>query len=427
GRGLRLPFDENGNRISDEEFYLTYIIDYSEREFARKLVGEINSDGGYLQTGKITEHILELLVKAGYAPDKNAVFFKLGSEKIVDPEKNILDTEKLFALLPDDSGLKVKAGKITGEGLPEKPKVRLNKANFEKLRSLWNKVTKRYLLHFEEVGEEKLKEIFREVLSHSTIFVEPTVQIIEDVLVRGENSVEMATEGYKSAKSGLGKIPYGEFLKRLNKQTNLPVPLLHKSIVSARKDKKTPQELFNIVSFNNIIKAFEKKFEEVFAQKFSYHALDFRANTSILSGNDEFKEFLSQGDVGVNEAKELEKIRPDKANYLYDKYLYDSEIEHEILRVQPSEKIIVYGKLPRRSIKLPTYTGGTTSPDFVYAIKNNDSDDIKLHLIVETKSENMRFSDRIAIEAQQKAFAKIGGNIEWKMDADFGDTRPPFR
>jgi predicted nucleotide-binding protein (sugar kinase/HSP70/actin superfamily) len=30
----------------------------------------------------------------------------------------------------------------------------------------------------------------------------------------------------------------------------------------------------------------------------------------------------------------------------------------------------------------------------------------------------MRFSDRIAIEAQQKVFAKISENIEWKMETD---------
>jgi type III restriction enzyme len=122
--------------------------------------------------------------------------------------------------------------------------------------------------------------------------------------------------------------------------------------------------------------------------------------------------------VGAKEATGLEKIRPDKSNYLWDKYLYDSEIEHEILQVKPPPKVIVYGKLPRRSIKLPTYTGATTTPDFVYAIKNNDSEDIKLHFIVETKSNNMRLSDIKAIDAQQKAFAKIGGNIEWKMETD---------
>jgi hypothetical protein len=28
------------------------------------------------------------------------------------------------------------------------------------------------------------------------------------------------------------------------------------------------------------------------------------------------------------------------------------------------------------------------------------------------------YSDKIAIEAQQKAFTHIGGNIEWKMETD---------
>lgn len=44
GRGLRLPVDENGNRLDDEQFYLTYLIDFSEQNFAEKLIDEINSE-----------------------------------------------------------------------------------------------------------------------------------------------------------------------------------------------------------------------------------------------------------------------------------------------------------------------------------------------------------------------------------------------
>jgi len=420
GRGLRLPFDENGNRISNEEFYLTYIIDYSERDFAKKLVGEINEDGGYLIDNgkwKIDNAILGLLVKYEYAANQAKAKAKLLLDEIIDENDIVISSEKLFELLPDESGLKVKAGKITGEGLPEKPKIKLNKANFEKLRSLWNQVTKRYLLHFEEVDETELKKVLHEVLTSENIFVEPTVQIIEELLTKGENAVEMVQSGYKSAKSDLGKIPYGEFLKRLNRQTNLPIKLLHESIIAARNDKETPQELFNIATLSNIIKAFDKTFEHVFAQKFSYQALDFTANTSIFTDDGQFKEFLSQGDVGVNEAKIILSEK-ERAKYLYDKYVYDSEIEHDILKVSIPDKVIVYGKLPRKSIKLPTYTGGTTSPDFVYAIKKNNSDDIALHFIVETKSENPRLSDKIAVERQKRAFEAIGGDIYWWVESD---------
>lgn len=44
GRGLRLPVDECGNRISNEEFTLNYIVDFTEADFAKKLVEQINSE-----------------------------------------------------------------------------------------------------------------------------------------------------------------------------------------------------------------------------------------------------------------------------------------------------------------------------------------------------------------------------------------------
>ncbi len=44
GRGLRLPVDEFGNRISNEDFKLNYVIDFTEADFAEKLVNEINAD-----------------------------------------------------------------------------------------------------------------------------------------------------------------------------------------------------------------------------------------------------------------------------------------------------------------------------------------------------------------------------------------------
>jgi restriction endonuclease len=48
---------------------------------------------------------------------------------------------------------------------------------------------------------------------------------------------------------------------------------------------------------------------------------------------------------------------------------------------------------------LPTYTGGTTSPDFVYTTRGQKINDVHLHLVVETKSDNPRLSDNIAVAA----------------------------
>ena len=44
GRGLRLPVDVDGTRLAHEQFYLTYLIDYTEKSFAASLISEINND-----------------------------------------------------------------------------------------------------------------------------------------------------------------------------------------------------------------------------------------------------------------------------------------------------------------------------------------------------------------------------------------------
>ena len=322
GRGLRLPFDEHGKRISNENetFYLTYIIGYSERDFARKLVGEINADGGELKSGKIIEHLLGLLVAAGYADTPAKAKVKLLLDEIIDDKDIIIDADKFFTILPDDSGVKVKAGKILGEDLPAQPKVRLNKGNFEKLRTLWNQVTKRYLLQFEQVGTIELRSILIEVLTDD-VFVAPTIEIKTQRTTQGEGVVELVADGYRSEYSQSGVIVYGEFLKRLGKQTNLPMWLLHESIAAARRDNKISADLFNVNSLAQITLALERKFEEVYAQRFSYQPLDFMAETSIFEpGTREFKTELAQGLVGTSEDH---CIKRSKDNYLYDKYVYD--------------------------------------------------------------------------------------------------------
>jgi type III restriction enzyme len=38
GRGLRLPVNEYGNRVKDEQFYLNYFVDFTESDFVDSLV-----------------------------------------------------------------------------------------------------------------------------------------------------------------------------------------------------------------------------------------------------------------------------------------------------------------------------------------------------------------------------------------------------
>ena len=59
GRGLRLPVDENGNRISNEEFTLNYIVDFTEADFAQKLVDQVMI---YLMNFMISVTLTDILI-----------------------------------------------------------------------------------------------------------------------------------------------------------------------------------------------------------------------------------------------------------------------------------------------------------------------------------------------------------------------------
>ena len=417
GRGLRLPFDETGSRVTperyNEDFRLTYIIDYSEKEFAKKLVGEINADGGKIE-GKITDAVLDILVKADYAEDRDKAFGALLNAGIIDRNGEIKGIDKLVSLLPEESGLKVRNGVITGNEMPPPPKVRLNRENFYKIRDLWDTVTKRYIIKFEKLSKDEIENLLTEIFSNNEYFITPVAEIKDEYIKKDGQTVSVETGGYRAVKSEISIINYGEFLKRLNKRTSLPPAMLHKTLSIARKGKNTSAELFNTNTLEKIIKAFESEFTERYKQRFKYQSLDYTAQTSLFKDGD-FVAELSQKYLGANVARD---VKHDKERYLYDKAVYDSEIEHEVLKIDPPEQVIVYGKLPRESIKLPTYTGGTTSPDFVYTTREQKTDDIYLHLVIETKSENPRLSDNIAVAAQKKAFEYIGSNIKWELVTD---------
>ena len=68
---------------------------------------------------------------------------------------------------------------------------------------------------------------------------------------------------------------------------------------------------------------------------------------------------------------------------MYDSYAYDSPLEKDNMTTD-IEEVVVYGKIPRNSIAIPTITGGMYSPDFMYVVKKS-SGEKELNIVVETK------------------------------------------
>ena len=99
---------------------------------------------------------------------------------------------------------------------------------------------------------------------------------------------------------------------------------------------------------------------------------------------------------------------PEK--FLYDAFVYDSPKEQTTIRDSVLDEVVVYGKIPRRSIQVPIYFGGTTSPDFMYVLKTTDGK-MSLNFIVETKDveskADSRGTEELRIKAARKFFESI--------------------
>ena len=94
---------------------------------------------------------------------------------------------------------------------------------------------------------------------------------------------------------------------------------------------------------------------------------------------------------------------------MYDSFAYDSPLEKENITTKV-EEIVVYGKIPRNSISIPTIVGGTYSPDFMYIVKKTNGDK-SLNIVIETKDvENqteLRGVEQMKIECAKAFFKQL--------------------
>lgn len=80
--------------------------------------------------------------------------------------------------------------------------------------------------------------------------------------------------------------------------------------------------------------------------------------------------------------KNVLNAEPSK-KYLYDKVVYDSPLEKENI-MNEVDHVIVYGKIPQKSICIPNITNDLYSPDFIYVVQRADGKK-ELNIVIETK------------------------------------------
>ena len=249
GRGLRLPVDENGNRVHQDEFEsrLSFLIGYDEKDFADTLVNEINSDVDVqLNEEKLDGNTIKLIVKDRQKtdPEFNADELRndLGEHHVIDYSGNFNDEveingkiisgfEALGELYPIVRQKKVSLDRVRDmQKHPQPTEVELNKENWNKLREIWLKLVRRSMIVFDHSQEDQVDVLAKATFTDEKNYVKQPIQNIrQKVHVESEATINEQKEDYETLQ--YETMNYGKFLEQISRATSLQPSVINKYVI----------------------------------------------------------------------------------------------------------------------------------------------------------------------------------------------------
>ena len=386
GRGLRLPVDSAGNRISDSSFMLNYIVDFTEKDFATKLVAEINGDLEAEQRAALSINAEEIVkVAEKREMDVNTFFIELMTKGYVDFDKKVVP-EKFDDLLKEYPEFKnfnggVDTSRIKDRNTNRTNKIHVRKARFEELRELWAQLNRKYILFFDKEIDRQIEAALPGIIKDKQVFALQTVETSRKV-IQFDGNVAVANE-WTHAQLTLHNrhYAYNDFLKRASRHTNIPLHMLHKAICEAvGHGCKITDEMFNDGSLTRLTVAVDDWKCEQLVGLVRYKQANYTMKeTKLTNADGSVKDEVVQAYIGN---KSVSGNPPQ--NYLYDAYAHDSWLELQNMKTE-IEEVVVYGKIPSKSICIPTVASSNYSPDFMYVVKKADGTK-ELNIVIETKA-----------------------------------------
>ncbi|MBX7153411.1 MAG: type III restriction-modification system endonuclease [Bacteriodetes bacterium] len=423
GRGLRLPVNEYGNRVKDEQFYLNYFVDFTESDFVDKLVNEINQKSGAISIEQVPDKLSEQMIK------KICELYETTEDELLE----VLDTNNVITRTNSfkTGGFDfikqsyprifegVNSNKVRKATDPKK-KVVVRTEKYQELKDLWEKLNEKVILEYKFDNEANFKTLFTEFLkAQKDNFTSDGInERISKVEIKDNKAIASEPESVYNRKTAtISIMKYSDFLKELSKILNINIATLHQSIIDAETDinKYLNQTTLRIIKHNFdfflMTQAFDKYSIEYKKVSNSIHP------TKLTDEKGNVLKEISASDVGVLFSDE------DVANsYFFDELYYDSDLEKSNIKTEIKE-VIVFTKIPKNSIKIPVAGGKSYSPDFAYVLKFKDGEQ-KLNFIVETKDVNskdgLRDEEKFKIKHAEKFF---DGKVKIEFKTQFSNNK----
>ena len=423
GRGLRLPVNEYGNRVKDEQFYLNYFVDFTENDFVDNLVNEINEKSGAVSIEDVPEKLTDNIIKKIcdlYETTEDDLLEVLDKQNIITRTNKFKDAgfdyiKKNYPLIFEGVG----SNKVR-KSTDVKKKINVRTKKYKDLKDLWEKLNEKVILEYkfdeETTFQALLTDFFKAQKKHFTIeglkARESKIEIKEDQAISSEEISVLDNEI-----TPVSIMKYSEFIKELSKALNINLKTIHQSFIAS---KIKINQYLNPTTIRIIKQNFDDFLMYNAIDKFSIEYQKVSNSIHPTKLTDEKGDVLSEitaSDVGVLYSDE--KVAE---SYFFDELFYDSELEKTNIGTEIKE-VVVFTKIPKNSIKIPVAGGKSYSPDFAYVI-NFKNGDKKLHLIVETKnvsSENsLREEEKQKIRHAEKFF---NGNVKIEFKTQFSNNK----
>ena len=406
GRGLRLPVDEFGNRISNEEFMLNYIVDFTEADFANRLVAEINAE---LPAEQATHMSIEEMERVAILRklDTNQFMIELMTKGYIDFSRkiNVAKIDEFYLEYPEINTSRLVGTKVVDKNKQGKNTIKVREARFNELKELWAAINKKYVLFFDNDVEQSIEEDIQIILKNG-VFGLQEITTDRQRIYAGKDNVEVVGEAGVTYLISGRKLPYNAFLKRINKATSIPISTLHKAICKYTKSENGfNQAYINESSAARFISKFNDWKYDNLKGRFNYNQTEYTpTSTKLTNADGSVRDEVVQGEIGTN----ILRGEPS-AKYLYDVIAFDSQLECKNI-MEDIEEVVVYGKIPRRSISIPTIGNDSYSPDFIYVVKKNNGEK-ELNIIVETKQvegkSSLRGEEAMKISCAEEFFNQL--------------------
>ena len=408
GRGLRLPVDEYGNR-SSEEFLLNYIVDFDEADFAAKLVAEINGQSQQVAiTDKIPMELIQCVAEKRNV-DQFQLMMELAQKGIIKDLQGTVNGDmlgELYNQYPEFADTGLPKSKVIDRNKKNTNKIKIRPLVFDRLRDLWMKINKRYVIFFDPMLEKELEKALPMLFSKG-VFAYSVMTSQREIVETDNGKMAYVQDTGVSYQTTGNRMPYNEFLKRINRVTSVPIRTLHDAMCKGIGKKGAfKQDMINDQSLARIISNITNWKIENSMQRFKYKQTAYDVKrTRLTDENGKLYEDIVQSYIGNH----LDSARVAD-RYLYDAYTYDSDLEQTNLRTSDIDEVVVFGKIPRKSIAIPTITNDSYSPDFMYMVKKTDGTK-ELNIIVETKgvdvSAHLRDVEKKKISCAEKFFNQL--------------------